>query len=255
LKIRDSAEDDIIVRSEIRRTSDSGDSIDRYLRKGAPMPINVAQIVTKNVALLKDLSLEEVLEVHPLLNAQGFTYGVGRKVKPIWARPINSILDKAETAHNIWEKLLLGTIEGQEALKRDCFICWGEADDVWQQKADKLHDKYTPVRTDVDGWTLYKPKPDVDMNVCKVSSSAETLGECGGFSIVNPWWGDERLVDAAVLQAAGIDPAACGLKPGQQVKLYLHYGVEGDRVLQNQKDNVDTYVVADSFYRSTYEDQ
>ena len=59
------------------------------------MSINLARICTMKPVLLKDLSVEEVLQFHPLLNAQGFPYGKGRKTKDIKARPINTILDKS----------------------------------------------------------------------------------------------------------------------------------------------------------------
>lgn len=216
------------------------------------MPIDVSRLVTMNTALLKELTLEDVLSVHPLLNAQAFHYVQARKVKPIKARPINTILDKSPQTQSVWEKLLLATLEGQQSLKRDSFICWGVNDDVWQQTQKKLHDKYAPTETDVDGWTTYMPKPSDDavMNAFEVVGQ---YGPCGGFSIINPWWGDERLVPREVLVSAGIDPVQCGLKDGDMVKLHLHYGVVQDMVLQNRKDNTDTYRVARAFFDATYE--
>jgi hypothetical protein len=217
----------------------------------------LARIVTMNTQLLKDLSVEDLLQYHPLLNAQGFPFGKGRKVKPIKARPINTILDKGDSAHSVWEKLLLATLEGHETLRRDGFICWGEGGDVWQQKGDKLHGKYSPTEVDADGWTTFVPKPgdDAVMNVHQVTANSGSLGPCGGFCVINPWWGDKRVVSAEVLAAAGVDPTACGLKPGDQVELFLHYGVEGDYVLQNLKDGKDTYRVAKAFYENTYENE
>jgi hypothetical protein len=217
------------------------------------MPVDVARIATGNVLLLKDLSLEEVLEFHPLLNAQGFDYGQARKVKPIKARPINTILDKGEQTHSVFEKMLLSTLEGTETLKRDAFICWGVNNDVWQQAGKKLHDKYTPTEIDEDGWTTFVPKEDVVENSYPVTSAKHNLGPCGGFSIINPWWGDERVASSTILAEAGVSADESGLKPGDDVKLYLHYGVDGDQVIQKQSDHVDTYRVAKAFYEATYE--
>lgn len=218
------------------------------------MSIDVARLVTMNTRLLKDLPLEEVLRVHPILNAQAFPYVCVRKVKAIKARPINTILDKSDQTQSVWDKLLLATLEGQQTLKRDSFVCWGVNDDVWQQTGKKLHDKYMPTETDVDGWTTYVPKPgdDAIMNAHQVTAEHQ-LGPAGGFSIINPWWGDDRRVPRQMLEAAGIDPVSCGLNDGEQVKLYLHFGVEGDWVLQNLKDKVDTYRCARSFFDATYE--
>lgn len=216
------------------------------------MSIEVGRLVTMNPLLLKECSLDDVLAVHPLLNAQAFSYVPVRKVKPIKARPINTILDKSPQTQSVWDKMLLSTLEGQQVLKRDSFVCWGVNEDVWQQTGKKLHDKYRPVETDVDGWTTYVPKEGEDsvMNGCQVLGNH---GPFGGFSIINPWWGDERLVPIDVLAQCGIDPVLCGLKVSDPVKLYLHYGVEGDWVLQNRKDNTDTYRVARAFFDATYE--
>jgi len=221
---------------------------------------SVAKLATMNPKLLRELSLEEVLSFHPLLDAQSFDYGKARKVKPIKARPINTILDKGEQSQSVWEKLLLATLEGSQPLKRGSVICWGVNDDVWQQTVKKLHDKYQPTEMDEDGWVTYVPKDTEDavMNAHEVIASggplsASSLGPRGGFSIINPWWGDERVVSASVLAEKGIDPERCGLKSGDQVKLYLHYGVAGDWVLQNQKDPIDVYRIARSFFEATYE--
>jgi len=222
------------------------------------MPLDTARIATMNTVLLKDLPLDEVLEIHPLLNAQAFGFGSARKVKPIRAKPVNAILDKGQPS--ILEKVLLSTLEGAQAIKRDAFVCWGVNDDVWQQAKDKLHSKYTPTEVDEDGWITFVPKEgdDAVMNAYQVSAANHSLGEAGGFSIINPWWGDERVMSVTTLESLGIDPQSCGLKPidpegGEQVKLYLHYGKDGDWVLQNRKDSADCYRVAKSFFDATYE--
>jgi hypothetical protein len=214
----------------------------------------VAKVVTMNTELLKTLPLEEVLELHPLLNAQDFQFGTAKKVKPIKARPLNTILDKGDQTLSVWEKMLLSTLEGAQSLKRDAFICWGVNNDVWQQAPNKLHDKYTPTEVDVDGWTTFVPKEGEDavMNSFQVTD-ASVCGPCGGFAVINPWWGDERLIPAEVLDSKGINPEECGLKPGESVKAYLHYGMVGDWVLQNRKDPIDVYRVAKNFFDATYE--
>ena len=214
----------------------------------------IAKLVTMNTELLKEMSLEDVLIFHPLLNAQGFSYGTARKTKPIKARPINSILDKEDGDQSVFEKMLLSTLEGSQPLKRGSFICWGVDNDVWQQAKDKLHKKYTPTEVDEQGWVTFVPKegPDAEMNCHQVTVADGSLGPVGGFCVINPTWGDERLVPADMLAAAGIDPEACGLKGGDQVKVYLHYGVEGDFVLQNKTDSTDTYRIAKKFFNSTY---
>lgn len=216
------------------------------------MPVTLAKLVTGTPSLLKDLSVEEVLEVHPLVNAQALSYKDAQKVKPIKARPINTILDK--TLSSVFEDLLLATLEGQEALRRDGFICYGEAGDVWQQKKDALHKKYDPTEVDEDGWVTFVPKAEAICGAAEVTSE-QNLGEFGGFSVINPWWGDERVISTDVLAQYGCNPSDWGLEPSDSglVKLYLHYGVEGDIVIQNTGNKADTYRVAQSFFRNTYD--
>jgi len=211
------------------------------------MPVSIAKLVTGNPALLKELSVEEVLEVHPLVNAQALSYANAQKVKPIKARPINTILDKS--LNSVFEDLLLATLEGQESLRRDGFICYGEAGDVWQQKKDALHKKYTPTEVDEDGWVTFVPKPEAICGAAIVQDG----GEFGGFSVINPWWGDERVVHVGQLN--GCNPSDWGLEPSTDglVKLYLHYGVIGDIVIQNTGNKADTYRVARKFFDNTYE--
>lgn len=216
----------------------------------------VLKAITLNVGVLKEMSLADVLAVHPLVNAAGLAYGKARKTKPIKVRPVNTILDKSPQTQTIFEKMLLSTLEGAQSLKRDSMICWGVDGDVWQQTKKKLDQKYTPTEMDEDGWVTYVPKEgdDAVMNYHTVTAEDAELGPGDGFAIINPTWGDERVVSREVLEAAGIDPVACGLKAtGDAWKVYLHYGKAGDTVLQNQKDSTDMYRIAAAFFVSTYE--
>lgn len=253
------------------------------------MPLDLTRIATGNVTLLKKLTLEEALEVHPLLNAQGFAYGKARKTKPIKAKPINAILGKGNPT--VYECLLLDTLEAAQKIEPGSMICWGEAGDVWQQSHKNLHKKYEPREMDEDGFVTYFPKegPDSVMNSFQVRhAGSHKLGAAGGWAVVNPWWGDVRFIDAEkcreTLAKFGIDMAACDveivekMKDGKEnkdftedpnrlgkAKLCLHYGVsrpedkanetneQQDWVLQNQGYAPDTYRVKDSFFNSTYE--
>jgi hypothetical protein len=81
------------------------------------------------------------------------------------------------------------------------------------------------------------------------------LGPCGGFSVVNPYWGDERVVDAQILGENYEYLISSGLWPSKkldQAKVYFHYGVEGDWVIQSPVDPIDIYRCAKSFFEATY---
>lgn len=205
-------------------------------------PEAIARIATLNTEMLKDLPLEDVLAVHPLINSQGLAFGTVQKTKPIKARPLNTIIDKSD--QSVFEKMLLSTLEGSQDLRRDAFICWGIDNDVWQQDKRKLLKQYDITDIDEDGWLTCTPKPESPKNGHKVMDG--DFGLADGFAIINPKWGDRRTIPASVLQAAGIDSDV------DQV-VYLHYGVKGDWVLQTPSDLTDTYRVADKFFRSTYE--
>lgn len=233
------------------------------------MPLDIAKIVTGNVKLLAQLSLAEVLEIHPLLDAQRFSFGKARKTKPIKVRPINTILDKS--CLNVYESLLLNTLEATQPLTPGSMICWGEAGDVWQQAPAKLHQKYDAREVDADGFVIYTPKegPDSVMNSYQIVADQHNLGGYGGFSVLNPWWGDTRFVEPEEGKAllskhisvgdslltiikpendeAKKDPSRIG-----KMKICLHYGVAGDWTLQNQSDRHDVYRVKESFFNSTY---
>jgi hypothetical protein len=194
------------------------------------MAVNVARLLTMNVEALKDLPLEDVLEIHPLLDTTGLQWRKVKKTKPIKARPISTILSD----NSVMSKVVLATLEGHETIKANAFVCWGIDNDLWQQKGSALHAKYTPVQVDEDGWVHFEPKPDVEVNFAQVT---DQMGPFGGFSIASPW-GDERVID------------------GKQV--HLQYGIVNDWVgmglRKDGSDNPDdVYRVACKFFNNTYD--
>jgi hypothetical protein len=195
--------------------------------------VSMAKVLTLNGAVLKDLSLEEVLEIHPLLDAQLLGYVRALKTKPIRAKPMSCILsDKSVMA-----QVAMATLEGHQTVKAGSFVCWGIENDLWQQDGKKLHQNYTPKEVDAEGWTLFEPKDDAPRNACQITETVAarlgfSFGPAGGFSILNPSYGDERVMG------------------GKQV--WLHYGVVNDWVLQMPNDPKDTYRVARKFFENTY---
>lgn len=193
------------------------------------MTVDISRLATMNASLLKEMALEDVLALHPLLDGVAFPYSKAQKTKPIKAKPIKTILSD----NGVMAKLLLATLEANETIKANAFVCWGIDNDVWQQSGDKLHSKYTLMKLDEDGWGHFEPKPDSPVDAYQVTASSHVLGPHGGFSIINPSWGDERILH------------------GKQV--YLQYGVDGDWVLRGLNDEKDTYRVANRFFGNTYD--
>jgi hypothetical protein len=190
--------------------------------------IDLAKLATLNTSMLKEMSVDEVLELHPMIDAQSLVYSTAQKTKSIKAKPLKLIL----IDESVSSKVLLATLEGNQDLKVNSFICWGIDNDVWQQSGDKLHSKYTPVSVDGEGWTTFEPKPDSPVNACQITE-AMGLGPCGGFCVTNPNWGDQRIIDGKVN--------------------YLHYGVVGDYVMQGINDPLDTYRIDKKFFNNTYQ--
>lgn len=194
----------------------------------------LARVATMNTGLLKDMSLEEVLEVHPLLDASKLSYLRAVKVKPMKAKPISTILND----DSVMNKIVLATLEGHQTVKANGFVCWGIDNDLWQQDEKKLHLNYTIASVDPDGWFHCVPKDDAPRMACQITEAVAAeqgfkFGPAHGFSILNPSWGDERVLG------------------GKQV--WLHYGVVNDYVLAMPTDTADTYRVARKFFDNTYE--
>jgi len=147
------------------------------------------------------------------------------------------------------------TLEANEGIKPDAFVCMGEGGDVWCQSQKKLHAKYTPSCVDADGWTQFDPKPDVPFNCHQVTVADSKLGPANGFAILNgadgAGWGDSRELTTAerkILENMGIT-----IPPDKEGKYHLQYGLGNDYVLQNQQDSWDTYRVAIGFFNATYD--
>jgi hypothetical protein len=198
------------------------------------MAVDVDRLLTMNTEMLKELALEDVLRIHPLINGQELAYRLARKVKPMKAKPISTILHDDTVA----SKIVLATLEGHQAAKANSYVCWGVDNDVWQQTEAKLHSSYNLVHVDPDGWIHCEPKDDAPRNACQVTaevcqSIGFESGPYGGFSVLNPSYGDERVLE------------------GRQV--WLHYGILNDYILQMPQDLIDTYRVARKFFDNTYE--
>lgn len=179
---------------------------------------------TLNLSILATLSVDEILELHPLVEVNKLKFSKAKKTKPIKVKPINSILSDT----SIQSKILLATLEGNQALKTNSFVCWGVDNDLWQQAEDKLHQKYLLQHVDPDGWIHCVPKADNATN----ASLIEGKGPFGGFSVIGRW-GEEQNVNGK--------------------KVYLQYGVSGDYIMQSIEDSTDIYRIDKRIFDNTYE--
>ena len=86
----------------------------------------------------------------------------------------------------------------------------------------------------------FTPKANNPVLACQITESvrrefetASGMSPFGGWSIVNPSWGDERVLN------------------GKQI--YLHYGKVGDYVMKGASGPDDFYRIEKSFFDNTYE--
>lgn len=167
----------------------------------------------------------------PIIRTDNLTWHKAAKTKPIRAKPLASIMNDLWLVFN--GKLQLVTLEGPQPLKQGSFICRGIENEVWQQESKKLHDKYNPTVVDSDGWTVFEPKPGLEVNVCQITVDHFKDGDnqSGGFGI-EALWGKE-------FERNG-------------VKVQMQYGCLGDYVAQVIEDPKDVYIIARKIYDNTY---
>ena len=232
----------------------------------------IANLLTMDIAALKSATFEVALKAHPLLDAQLMDYFKTKKTKPLLVKPINTILGAGDKI--LSDALALMTLEGSQNLKRGSMVCVGLDDngnptqDVWQQSMDKLHTGYNIDSVSPDGWLTCIPRAGEMVNACQITEEdfGDQLGPKGGFSIVNPWWGDAKYVHPDTLAQFGIEnPNPDNLMTEKTaksdkdkenmglLKVFLHYGIADDYVLQKMGDAIDVYRVNCNFYKYSYE--
>lgn len=197
------------------------------------METTLARVATMNGNLLQEMPVEEVLELHPLIDPTKLNFRRAKKTKPIKAKAINTLLSDP----TVQAKMLLATLEGNQTLKANSFVCVGVDGDYWQQTVEKILAKYTIESVDPNGWLTCIPKPENETNACQILAGEHELGPHGGFSVIGQW-GEERTLP---------------FTDGSNKQVHLQYGVEGDCVMQNVADLNDVYRIDKGMFRSTYE--
>lgn len=148
-------------------------------------------------------------------------WSIAKKVKPIRAKPLVSILvDKS-----VLSKLLVTTLEANEKLGDGVVICVGEAGDIWQQMPKKLLAKYDVTAIDPEGWMVCEPKPDNSIECYEVKAFINT--HSGEHYVKAQWGADFR---GQTCQAFG----------------------EGDFICRNREDHSDVWVVRKKLFNNTY---
>lgn len=150
-------------------------------------------------------------------------WSIAKKVKAVRAKPLVNVL----VDQSVLNKLLLTTLEGQQALGDGSMICIGEAGDIWQQMPKKLLAKYNVTAVDKDGWMVCEPRPDNAVECCQITGTINTLT---GEHYLKALWGEEIAILGKNLQAFAV----------------------GDYICRNKEDKNDVWVVRKKFFENTY---
>ncbi len=145
-----------------------------------------------------------------------------RKTKPILARPIDTLINDA----NVASKLLLTTLEVEQALQTGALVCIGAANDAWQQTEKALLKKYN-LTSFQSGWMIMTPKPENE--ALAVEITADFCDPEGKFQIHGKW--GQKTEDGKFIQS----------------------GVAGDYILHNPDDPADYWIVNRRMFDNTYE--
>lgn len=157
------------------------------------------------------------------------------KTKAIKIKHLRSLL----VDDSVTSKFLLDTIEGREPLYKgkNIVICIGEAGDAWQQTPNKLLKKYDLVDIDDDGWFLFNPKPNNEVNCIEIT---QELAD----SFLDPSIHSNRQSDGNyyILGQYG-EEYPDGLRQSCKV---------GDFICQDINDKTDQWIVARKIFFNTY---
>ena len=158
-----------------------------------------------------------------IIDPSRLSWKKAKKTKLIKAKPLSQIVSD----ENVFNKLLMQTLEGVQPLRPGSIVCLGIEGEVWPQNKEVLLKKYTITDIDVEsGWLTCTPKPENSVNVCQI------------------------------ITGQGSEFAICGLWGEKQSNgTFLQYGKGGDYVLQSETDPKDVWIVARSVFESTYEIQ
>lgn len=158
-----------------------------------------------------------------LLPDQLVGWKTAKKTKPLKAKHMTAIMVDQSVA----AKFLLSTLEGNQVLATDSFVCVGADDDAWQQSGTALFKKYNVTAADKDGWMVCTPKPEVAAEALEVLVTMTT--DSPDFEIVGQW----------------------GQK--NEAGELIQNGVVGDYLCRRPADNSDVWVVARKVFLNTYE--
>lgn len=146
------------------------------------------------------------------------------KTKPMRVKHITALLSDLKVV----DHLLVRTLEGDQAVRTDVFVCVGPAGEMWQQPTPNVFKKYTIISCDESGWWTALPKEGNAVDACLITDSIAPDGE---FSVLALW--------------------GTASDKGE----YYQTGNVGDWVLRSRDNPKDVWIVRGDIFAATYEIQ
>lgn len=149
------------------------------------------------------------------------TWWTATKTKPMLVKHVTAVLSDLSVSPSV----LVRTLEGDQIVRPNAFVCRGVAGELWQQETKTLFRKYDVTDCDADGWWVAKPKPG-------------------------------NAVDVTPIRAG--DPTSIRAKWGTAYKsetesFWYQEGAVGDYVLRSREDSEDVWIVQKKIFEATYE--
>lgn len=94
-----------------------------------------------------------------------------RKSKCLWAKEVTS-------------DQIVSTLEGEMTAQVGDYLCRGESNDTWPQKAKTLFAKYEPTADyNSDGWQKFTPKPDsAGVQAAQINHAFDVIASWGNLA-------------------------------------------------------------------------
>jgi hypothetical protein len=144
------------------------------------------------------------------------------KTKPMRVKHVSALLSDLDVAAHIFVR----TLEGDQAIQKNSFVCIGMAGEMWQQGSANLFKRYNLVSCDENGWWTAVPK---DGNVVDAMKITDAVANGGEFSVRGLW--GVQADDGTFYQT----------------------GKVGDWVLRSRENPDDVWIVRGDVFDATYE--
>lgn len=170
--------------------------------------------------------------------AKGWNGRTARKVQQMYAKHMSAIIADSSTL----SKFLLQTLEGEGPVRENALYCRGVAGDVWLQDPVKAIAKYNLKDIQFDGWMVFVPKPDVQVEFFELTSEvALELEELEVFSE-----GSGACSYSKFFIQGQWGKTVNGFENCQECKI-------GDMIVRNITNHKDQWVVARSIWNNSYQ--